>query len=54
MKYTRKQLQKWQKKLKKLFQNSEMHFLKTHSVKDEKEFTERYKNKLAKNNSKQK
>ncbi len=41
-----------EKEAKKAFPKFRKHFLKVHNVKDEKEFTERYKNKVA--NSKKK
>lgn len=54
MNYTKKQLEKMEKEAKKAFPKFREHFLEVHNVKDEKEFTERYKSKVAKNNSKQK
>ncbi len=47
MKYTKKQLEKMEKEAEKAFPKFREHFLKAHGVKSEKEFTERYKSKVA-------
>ena len=51
-KITKKQLQEAEKIAKESFESARNKFLKEHNVKDEKEFTERYKSKVvnSKNN----